>query len=192
MLTGALLLQPSKVDEPIRVFFRKRWNRIGVPLIFWGITYFAWRFSVRGEALSLDSVVQGLLAGPYVHFWFLYLLIGLYFLTPIIRLIVAHADWKIIRYFLLIWFVGTGIIPLLTLYPNISPQTVWFQHNIFMWTGMLGYFMLGPYVAKLRFRFSMLFLMLNLSSVCTIVRYLLLSRYPGREVQSIFPRRIQF
>src|SRR5450756_1517432 len=28
MLTGALLLQPSKADEPLRVFFKKRWNRI--------------------------------------------------------------------------------------------------------------------------------------------------------------------
>ena len=35
MLTGALLLQPSKVDGPLRVFFKKRWNRIGLPILFW-------------------------------------------------------------------------------------------------------------------------------------------------------------
>ena len=108
MLTGALLLQPSKVDEPIRVFFKKRWDRIGLPFLFWTVAYFAWNFFVNGKALTLTSVLQGLLAGPYYQFWYLYALVGLYILTPVIRVIVAHADWRIIRYFLLIWFVGTG------------------------------------------------------------------------------------
>jgi surface polysaccharide O-acyltransferase-like enzyme len=40
MLTGALLLQPNKADEPLRVFFKKRWNRIGIPVLFWGAIFF--------------------------------------------------------------------------------------------------------------------------------------------------------
>ncbi len=110
MLTGALLLQPSKADEPLRVFFKKRWNRIGIPVLFWGAIFFAWDFSVKGQALTLTSVLQGVLAGPYVHFWYVYLLVGLYLITPLVRVVVAHADWRIIRYFLLVWFVGTGIV----------------------------------------------------------------------------------
>ena len=38
MLAGALLLQPSKVNEPLRVFFKKRASRIGLPFIFWKVS----------------------------------------------------------------------------------------------------------------------------------------------------------
>ncbi len=169
MLTGALLLQPSKVDEPIEIFLKKRWNRIGIPILFWGTAYFAWRFFVRGETFSLNSIWQGLLAGPYFHFWFLYLLVGLYILTPVIRVIVAHAELRIIKYFLFIWFLGTGIIPLLALYPTISSQTIWFKQTVFVLTGMIGYFVLGAYLTKLKFRFPILLVCVLLGSVWTII-----------------------
>ena len=35
LLTGALLLQPTKLDEPLGAFFRKRLARIGLPFLFW-------------------------------------------------------------------------------------------------------------------------------------------------------------
>ena len=157
-----LLLQPNKADEPLRVFFKKRWNRIGIPVIFWGAIFFAWDFLVRGQSLTLLSILQGLFAGPYVHFWYVYILIGLYLITPLLRVIVAHADWRIIRYFLIIWFVGTGIILFSLCMQIISPQTVWFKHNVFLLTGLMGYFILGAYVAKLRFRSSILYLGTNI------------------------------
>ena len=186
MLTGALLLQPNKADEPLRVFFKKRWNRIGIPVLFWGAIFFIWDFSVKGLPLTVVSVLQGLLVGPYVHFWYLYILIGLYLITPLVRVIVAHADWKIIKYFLLIWFVGTGVIPLLTLYASISPQTVWFRQNVFVLSGVLGYFILGAYVAKLRLRTSILSLLLALSSVFTIIGTYFLVATLGEQYSQFF------
>jgi surface polysaccharide O-acyltransferase-like enzyme len=168
MLTGALLLQHNKVDEPLRVFFKKRWNRIGIPVIFWGAIFFAWDFLVRGQPLSVLSILQGVFAGPYVHFWYVYILIGLYLVTPLLRVVVAHADWKIIRFFLIIWFIGSGIITLVTLYANLSSQTIWFKNNVFLLTGLIGYFVLGAYVVKLRFRTSILYLGLVLSTAWTI------------------------
>jgi surface polysaccharide O-acyltransferase-like enzyme len=186
MLTGALLLQPSKVDEPIRVFFKKRWNRIGLPFMFWSTAYFAWSFFVKGEALTLTSVLQGLLEGPYFQFWYLYVLAGLYILTPIIRVIVAHADWRIIRYFLLIWFVGASTIPLLTLYSNISPQASVFNQNVFVLTGLIGYFVLGAYVTKFRLRSSIIFSSLVLSSVWTIIGTYILVGTLGEKYSQFF------
>lgn len=186
ILTGALLLQPSKANEPLKVFFKKRVSRIGLPLIFWGIVYFAWRYFVNGEALTVDAITQGVLAGPYFHFWYIYLLLGLYLLTPLIRIIVAYADWKIIKYFLLVWFVGTSIIPLLALYVQISPQTVWFKQTVFILSGMIGYFILGAYVAKLRLRSSILTVVLALSSLWTIVGTYILVGTIGEQYSAFF------
>jgi surface polysaccharide O-acyltransferase-like enzyme len=186
MLTGALLLQPSKAEEPIRVFFKKRWNRIGIPILFWAVAYFAWRFFVNGETLTLNSILQGMLAGPYFHFWFLYLLVGLYLLTPIIRVIVAHANWKIIKYFLFIWFVGTSLIPIFTLYVDISPQTTWFRQNVFVLTGLVGYFILGAYVTKLRIRSSILSTAFILSSIWTVIGTYLVIGTIGEHYSQFF------
>ncbi len=186
MLTGALLLQPNKVDESLRVFFKKRWNRIGIPVIFWGALFFAWDFLVRGQSLSALSILQGILVGPYVHFWYVYILIGLYLITPLLRVIVVHADWRIIRYFLIIWFIGTSIVTLVTLYANLSSQTIWFKDNIFLLTGLIGYFILGAYVAKLRFRSSILYLGLILSIVWTIFGTFLLVGTLGERYSQFF------
>jgi surface polysaccharide O-acyltransferase-like enzyme len=169
MLTGALLLQPTKTTEPLRVFFKKRWNRIGIPVLFWGAIFFLWDFIVRGQPATVQYVAQGILAGPYVHFWYVYILVGLYLITPLIRIVVAHADWQTIKYFLWLWFVGTGILPLLTLVAGITPQAVWFQQNVFLLIGLLGYFVLGAYVAKLTLRRSTLALLLASSTAFTIV-----------------------
>lgn len=42
MLSGALLLQPAKLNEPIRVFLKKRLTRIGLAFVFWSMVYLAW------------------------------------------------------------------------------------------------------------------------------------------------------
>ena len=169
MLTGALLLQASKTDEPMRVFFKKRWNRIGLPVIFWGAVYLAWDFTIRGQPLTLTSFLQDLLAGPYIHFWYVYVLVGLYLITPLVRVFVSYAEWKLARYFFFIWFIGTGVAPLLTLSESIRAQATWFSDNVFILTGLVGYFILGAYIDKLRMHKSVLYLGLILSTVWTII-----------------------
>lgn len=186
MLTGALLLQPSKKEESLGVFFKKRWNRIGIPVIFWAIIYILWDFSIKGQPLTLTSISQDILAGPYVHFWYVYLLLGLYLITPIIRIVVAHADWKIVRYFLVLWFIGTGIISLLSLVSSISPQTVWFRDEVFLLTGIIGYFILGAYVTRLKFHRTTLYLLFILGTISTIFATYFLVGTLGEQYSQFF------
>ena len=47
MLTGALLLSPSKTNEDLGTFFKKRFSRIGLPCLFWGVIYFIWDRTYR-------------------------------------------------------------------------------------------------------------------------------------------------
>lgn len=181
MLAGALLLQPQKVGEPLGVFFKKRANRIALPFLFWGAAYFAWRFFVHGEALSAGSIVQGVLTGPYVHFWFLYLLMGLYLITPVLRVVLAYAGRKILKYFLLIWFVGTAIVSLPTLFGQYILNA-----NVFLLTGWLGYFVLGAYLVKARLRHSVLYLTLVLGYLWTMIGTYLAVGTIGERVNQFF------
>ncbi len=99
MVSGALLLQTSKVNEPIRVFLKKRLIRIGLAFAFWSAIYFAWDFFVFHQTLSTDYIIQALLSqGPHYQFWYIYALTGLYLLTPILRTVIAFKDHKILLY----------------------------------------------------------------------------------------------
>ena len=150
MISGALLLQPAKV-EPIRVFLKKRTVRIGLPLIFWGAIYFVWRFLVNQEAFSPSIVVQGVLTGPYYHFWFLYMLFGLYLITPVLRVLTVHATRGIMRYFMVLLIFGTAVMP-----PRVLLSGVAFELKIFAITGWITYFLLGYYLLETRARTSIL------------------------------------
>ncbi len=146
MLTGALLLQPSKI-EPLSVFFKKRWARIGLPFLFWGVIYFAWDYFADHIALTSSFIAQGILSGPYYQFWYLYMLLGLYLLTPILRVVVAHIDRKTFKYFLVVWFLGVFILPIPPLFGAYHLDI-----NVLTIPFWVGYFMLGVYLLNLQIR----------------------------------------
>lgn len=177
MLTGALLLQPSK-NESLSVFFKKRWARIGLPWIFWGGAYFAWDFLVEHQAFTSSAIIQGLLNGPYYQFWYLYMLVGLYLLTPILRIFIAHADQTIIKYFVILWFLGVAIIPvfgLLTTYQLSS--------DVFTITGYVGYFVLGTYLLMVQIRRLTLSIFMILGIALTAIStYVLAATVGGGEM----------
>jgi surface polysaccharide O-acyltransferase-like enzyme len=181
MLSGALLLQPGKADEPLKVFFKKRLNRIGIPFLFWGATYFAWQILVNGQAFSANFIVQGVLTGPDYQFWFLYLIFGLYLLTPVLRVFIKHAEWKILRYLIIVWFAGTAIIPLMTLF---GPYNL--SANVFIVTGWLGYFVLGAYLMKVQLKSSLLTLVWVLGLLWTIIGTYLVIATLGEKFSQFF------
>jgi len=167
ILSGALLLQPSKINEPIRVFLKKRFNRIGLAFLFWSAVYLVWAFLVTETPVTLNNVVEGtlysLFSGSYYHFWFLYLIAGLYLLTPILRKIVSVKDPKILKYLILLWFVDVAVVPLVQLVTGYS-----LNDTVFVIGGFIGYFVLGIYLQRVKVSSSILHLLFLLSFIFTI------------------------
>jgi surface polysaccharide O-acyltransferase-like enzyme len=180
LLTGALLLQPSKEGESLRVFFRKRWLRIGLPFLFWGAAYFAWDIFVQHEALTLDFTLQSVLTGPYFHFWYLYMLIGLYLVTPVFRVFVAHADRKILKYFLIVLFIGI-LLPVFGLFTAYQ-----FDNNVFTIPFWIGYFLLGMYLLNVRVRRSILWGSMVLGFFLTAIGTYLIAATVGGTLTYFF------
>lgn len=96
MVSGALLLRTRPGDTTID-FFRRRAARIAIPLVAW-TTFFLWFDAAnRGKPLSAYHFVQGFLWGrPYYHLYFLYVVAGLYLITPFLRVLVAHASRRLL------------------------------------------------------------------------------------------------
>ncbi len=162
MLTGFLLLQPYKVTEPLEVFLKKRFSRLVLPVVFWGVIYVFWSAFVDNQAVTANSLVQDVLNGPYFHFWFVYLIIGLYLLTPILRVLIAYAGDRLIRYLLLLWFMGVSVVPLASFFGYTL------NGGVFTLTGWLGYFVLGAYLPKVKIRTWILYLMLAVGFIWTL------------------------
>ncbi len=177
MLTGALLLQPEKKDT-LSVFFKKRWARIGLPSLFWGVAYFAWDFLVQKIPFSSGAIVQGILNGPYTQLWYLYVLAGLYLLTPILRIFIANADQTLIKYFVILWVLGAAIIPFVGLFSIYELNS-----NVFTLTGYIGFFVLGTYLSTIQLRRKTLSFFIILGIALTgIGTYALAATVGGAEM----------
>jgi surface polysaccharide O-acyltransferase-like enzyme len=187
MLSGALLLEPSKTDEPVKVFFKKRFNRIGLPLIFWSIAYFLWSVYVHGTPLTFASAVQALMSGAYVHLWFLYLLVGLYLVTPVLRVFVKYLDWKRFKYLVALWFVGTVLVPLIIVF---GPSG--FNPVMFVFTGWIGVFLLGVFLQKVKVQSWILMLAAGLGLAGAVVGAYVSTALVGERVTLFFHESLSF
>ena len=101
MISGALLLRPR--EEGVGEFYRKRWARIGVPLLVWTVAYLLWQYWRDGISFT-DALTQATSGSPSIHLYFLYVIAGLYLFTPFLRTVVAHTSrtglW---------WFAGVTL-----------------------------------------------------------------------------------
>ena len=94
MISGALLLDDSRVEPPLK-FYKRRMVRVGIPLVTWTVVYLGVRRFIEHEPLSAGRIVGLILtAEPYYHLWFFYMILGLYLETPPLRTFVRHATQK--------------------------------------------------------------------------------------------------
>ena len=147
MLSGMLLLGEGK-DPPLWAFARRRAERVLVPLLTWGSLYYAWSVRAGEAALSWKSVAAAFIQGPiYYHLGFLYMLLGLYLATPILRVYVQKASRSNLRYFLILWLVAASLAPTFTRFSHISIGV-----PFVVTTSFIGYFVLGHYLRNVKVR----------------------------------------
>jgi surface polysaccharide O-acyltransferase-like enzyme len=181
LLSGALLLPPYKVSEPIGIFLKKRFIRVGLPFIFWAVAYFLFSHYADNQPLTLTTIGKGILQGPYYHFWFIYMLFGLYLITPILRVLIAHANRKILRYLLVLWFIGVGVVPIINLASGIALNSL-----VFVIGGWVGYFVLGFYLQNVQVRAKTLWAVLLGAFALTAAGTYFINYYVGGSSQYFF------
>ncbi|NYH87392.1 acyltransferase family protein [Actinopolymorpha rutila] len=96
MVSGATLL-PPRPGERLRDYYRRRAARIAIPLVGWTAGYLVLDAWLHGRAITSYTFVQGFAWGrPYYHLYFLYVVAGLYLVTPFLRAFVATADRRLL------------------------------------------------------------------------------------------------
>ena len=148
MLSGALNL--GKVEET-GSFLKRRFRRILLPFFLWAtvvflISAFVGKYpEVRGFRSGVTAYFTGLLEGGINQaYWYVYMLAGLYLITPILQRAFRPDNpdsRKLLGYCLVIW---VAVQLLRDLYPAFLPVKYYaFSADVF-----LGYYLAGAYIRR--------------------------------------------
>jgi len=136
MISGALLLGGA-ADEPALTFYRHRAARLWRPVLGWTLFYLALLATTESD-WNLQRTTASLLHGTlYYHLWYLYMLPGLYLVTPFLRRTIAASSRSELRLLMLACCTLAAL------------STLSAQDNQTFLTSFLpftGYFIAGHYV----------------------------------------------
>ncbi|MGG3887951.1 acyltransferase [Metabacillus fastidiosus] len=141
MISGALLLKPAKVEKP-SIFVKKRVSKVIIPFIAWSIFYLI--IQINDEMIENDPflILKAFLEGKiYYHLWFLYVIIAIYLILPVLRVYFATATRRNIEYYLILCLIVTSGFSLIAKFYEIKIDI-----NVEAASGYIGYFLLGYYL----------------------------------------------
>lgn len=150
MLSGALILGKQ---EDTRLFFKKRFSRLLFPFIFWVTVYINWRIFYMGHVLPVDKMIIEIFTGPvYYHLWYLYMVMGLYIITPVLRKLLQVIEGRELLYLFILWFIWNAALPLIgyLIYLYVG-YSVHLGIKIPMIMGYTGYYILGYILSQKTF-----------------------------------------
>ncbi len=152
MISGALFLDPAREIRQRRLFTHNI-LRVVTAFLFWSVAYAGLSFVLnflRGMPITAQAVgelIRNIAVGHY-HLWFLFAIVGLYLITPLLRLITANK--RLAEYFLILSFALSLMYRLLARIPALGP-TLFDIHSNMQLTFVGGYpfyFILGDYLHR--------------------------------------------
>jgi len=172
MLSGALILGGRENRYSTERFIRYRLGKFISPIVIWSVLYIINKL-ITGRMTSFQEVVHSIVSMPFSCqegvLWFMYVLVGLYLLTPILSIWLQSASRKSVEFYLMIWFITLC-------YPYIKPYVSICTTNegiLYYFTGYVGYYLLGWYLhnyySSIRTK-KHLFVFGVLSALCMIAK----------------------
>lgn len=177
MISGALFLDPEK-SITVKKMYTKYIFRIVLGIIIWGIIYHYVRITMEQKDLRLSYLGKSILAvitnDPFSHLWYLYMILGLYIIQPVLFQFIRSSSQKNVLLLICVLFLFTSLLPTIEILCDINIYNI----TVFSITGpYVLYFLLGHLLSKCNF---MRHQTIVLISCITILFYILLS-FCGKE-----------
>lgn len=157
MISGALLLN-SKSTLSVGYTLKKRLPRVLIPFLVWSLSAVAYyaiiSFISSGSvdtAAALDRLKNLPSRATTVHLWFMYALIPLYVLSPLLKKFVDSLDKKLINYTLFIWVFFASVLPTIAAFIPESYRSLFVlnsAYNLNFMTGFAGFFIAGYFCMR--------------------------------------------
>ena len=177
MISGYLLLPRS---ESLDTFYLKRMPRIIVPLVAWSLIYLGWYCGNHPNTCTPTLAWNLLLAqGSYYHLWFLYSLLSIYLILPVLRLMFRpEPDKKVLWYLIGLWLIFQPILTMAHKFWNFSIKL-----GPPLAAGFICYFFLGYLLGEITLsgvRVILSFMIWVISTSITILGTYLFTRISGQ------------
>lgn len=138
MISGYLFLRTPTVSAPMP-FYRRRLPRLLLPLVFWNGVYLLVQTPPPSLSSGLFDYFRTLFTGgSCYHMWFLYAILGIYLLVPVLEVLARYGSRAHMMSLLAVAAFPSSILPLIN---SFLP----FEASVYlpMVEGLLGYFILG-------------------------------------------------
>ncbi len=135
MITGSLLLNPQK-ELTASKCVKKYALRMVLALFIFGIPFallmLVFNQGTFSPFMLLDSVIAVFTGDTFAHLWYLYVLVGIYLILPVLRGFVKSASKKDIQLVLAVLFLLDFILPTISAYTGLSFEfSVPFTYPVF-------------------------------------------------------------
>ena len=152
MVSGSLFLDEDKSFN-VKAFFRKHLLVMAVLLVFWSLIYGFFYHALGG--VGVWDYILNFSGTLYPHIWYMYMIIGLYLIVPVLRLFVKRENKSHILYFILLSVVFNHIPSFMGLFENImgfSISTYTPRLYLNLISGYTTYFLLGWYLTNVEIK----------------------------------------
>lgn len=188
MLSGAIFLNPQK-EVSINSIYRKYIFRIMTAFLFWSVLYTIANYCKYPRELDIlhcaaDFIISVTLK-PNYHFWYIYLIVGLYIITPILRQFICNCNDKLLCYWLGLMFLFGIVVPALrdiSLIDNYIGSALDSMHIDFL-AGYVFYYVAGYYISSRQIRHEKIIYAAGIAGyIVTVLGTILLSSRAGYTV----------
>lgn len=141
MISGSLLIKATSYTK-LSSFYRKRAARMLIPLLFWPVLYGLWYISGKAHIVDISDFLRASFEGKPLgggHLYFLFLISGLYAITPFVSAFVSVVSRK------QAWIASIAILVASSCSLHLSQIfNTPMNYNIFTYfIPYIGYFILG-------------------------------------------------
>lgn len=151
IIVSAYLLVPMREGETMWAFYKNRAIRILPPFIFFMVLYSTLPL-IWGQ-LDANASMADLLRIPFNfpslagHLWFMYPLISIYLINPIVSPWLRKASAKEERFFIILFLISTCMPYLRRFFGELWGECFWNEyHMLWYFSGYLGYMVLAHYI----------------------------------------------
>lgn len=155
VMTSSYLLLPIKGNT--EHFLKRRFGRVAIPFVIWSLLYAVVPQWGSGGSVDVAGNLSRLAVNymPHSgHLWFVYMLLGIYIIMPIISPWLEQVSRRGERLFILVWLLSTAV-PFFRLAASLTGnaevwgEASWNEFGMLYYTsGFIGYIVVAHYIRK--------------------------------------------
>lgn len=144
MISGKFMLGKKRSIGDIQ----KKILKFLIIFTFWSALYALYTNDKNQIPFQLIDFMKTVITGP-IHFWYLYSLMALYLVTPLLQIFSEQAEKKTYQYILLLCFLFGSVFTVLVQFPEFTTfQTVFYKMNMDVVMGFTGCYLFGRYLDR--------------------------------------------